>query len=95
MGQLIATGIIQSGAKFPLFSRTVFEYLAGKPISELMPSVADIPEDSVVSFLEKVILIVHMQLTILHVIECFVHILCMYRYMCTLLHMLMHTGDRL
>ena len=54
MGQLIAAGIIQSGAKFPLFSITVYEYLAGKPVADLSPEIGSIPDRNVVTFLEKV-----------------------------------------
>ena len=51
MGQLIATGIIQSAATFPLFNKVVYEYLSGKPVSELIPCPMDVPEAEVMGFL--------------------------------------------
>ena len=54
MGQLIAAGILQSGAKFPIFSTTVYEYITGKPMSSLSPDLGSIPDQTVVSFLENV-----------------------------------------
>lgn len=57
MGQLIAAGIVQSRAKFPIFSAIVYAYLTGQPVSSLSPCIdsTSIPNQGVVSFLKKVL----------------------------------------
>ena len=53
IGQLIATGIIQAAATFPLFNKVVYKYLSGNSVSDLTPSISDIPEKSTADFLHK------------------------------------------
>ena len=50
MGMLIA----QEGSGFPFFTQTAYKYLCNEDVSSLQVTIADIPNQDVRNFLEKV-----------------------------------------
>jgi hypothetical protein len=54
IGQLVATAVLQTSTRFPVFNHVMFEYLSGKTVADLSPKIGDVTDVNVTAFLLKV-----------------------------------------
>lgn len=55
MGQLMAMSLVQEGSGFPYIAPPVYEYLCGAELSTIDPTIEDVPNLEVKSFIEEVL----------------------------------------